>query len=111
MNEYLFYTCEGYTYPPKDDEEVENCQVLGSAFGKDVLEARNHLENDCPWIKNCGFNIEESLSKQIFTDEIKQDIRVVVNYLMDNEFKHYQELDQQKKQIYNLLERLQTTID
>ncbi len=88
MNEYLFYTHEGYTYPPKDDEYVKNCQLLGRACGKNVLEARNHLEYICPWIKNHGFNIEESLSKQIFTDEIKQDIRILINYLMDNEFKH-----------------------
>ena len=23
MNEYIFYTIEGYTYPPKEDKEVE----------------------------------------------------------------------------------------
>lgn len=29
MNEYIFYTFEGYTYPPKEDKEGENCLVLG----------------------------------------------------------------------------------
>lgn len=111
MNEYLFYTCEGYTYPPKDDKEVENCQLLGSAYGINVLDARNNLGENCPWIKDCGFNIEETISKQIFTDEIKQDIRAVINYLMDNEFKHYQELDLEKEHIFHLLHRLKASVN
>ena len=111
MNEYLFYICEGYTYPPEDDKEVENCQLLGSACGIDVLDARNHLEKSCPWIKDCGFHIEESLSKQIFTDDMKQDIRTVINYLMNNEFKQYHESDQQKEYIYHSLQRLKASVN
>ena len=29
MNEYLFYTFEGYTEGPNVDYQVENCQILG----------------------------------------------------------------------------------
>lgn len=29
MNEYIFYTDEGYTEGPNEDLPVENCQMLG----------------------------------------------------------------------------------
>ena len=43
MNEYIFYTAEGLTYPPREDKEVENCQVLGRACGTSEIEARDNL--------------------------------------------------------------------
>ncbi|MBR0072383.1 MAG: hypothetical protein IJP95_00965 [Bacteroidales bacterium] len=43
MNKYIFYTCEGYTEPPLEYNEIENCQVLGRAIGKNIKEARKYL--------------------------------------------------------------------
>ena len=56
MNEYIFYTTEGFTYPPIEGKDVENCQVLGQAFGNNVQDAKTQLEKRCPWIKDCGFD-------------------------------------------------------
>ena len=39
MNEYIFYTCEGYTEPPAEGHVVENCQVLGRETGETAEEA------------------------------------------------------------------------
>ena len=111
MNEYIFYTCEGYTYPPKEDMEVENCQVLGRAFGKNVKDARNNLEERCPWIKECGFDIYEAISKQLLTDDNKKDIKAIVDYLIEDEYKHYQELEEPQSHIYLILKRLQEIVD
>ena len=91
MNEYIFYTTEGFTYPPIEGKDVENCQVLGQAFGNNVQDAKTQLEKRCPWIKDCGFDIEEAISKQVLTEENKKDINMVLEYLMEEEFKHYQE--------------------
>ena len=44
MNEYIFYTAEGRTYPPLEGMDVENCQVLGYALGENPKEAMLQLE-------------------------------------------------------------------
>lgn len=56
MNEYIFYTPEGYTLAPIESVEIENCQMLGIAIGKDEIEAKNNLLEDDPWIIVAGFN-------------------------------------------------------
>ena len=43
MNEYIFYTSEGYTQPPRCDKEVDNSQILGRAFGEDVTMAKKNF--------------------------------------------------------------------
>lgn len=110
MNEYIFYTCEGYTYPPIEGKEVDNCQLLGRAHGKNVKDARNNLEKECKWIKESGFNIEEAISKQLLTDENKKDIQEVIEYLWKDEQRHFQESGEPKNHIYNTLKRLQALI-
>lgn len=67
MNEYIFYTAEGYTYAPNEDKEIENFQVLGFAMGNNEEEARNQLLVDNPWIKECGFDIDETYCKQLLS--------------------------------------------
>ena len=55
MSEYIFYTTEGFTQAPNGNN-VENCQVLGRAFGKNIKEARcnlikeNRRRGNSPWI-------------------------------------------------------------
>jgi hypothetical protein len=56
MNEYIFYTPEGYTSAPIEGIEIENCQMLGTAIGKDENEAKNNLLEDNPWIIEAGFD-------------------------------------------------------
>lgn len=111
MNEYIFYTCEGYTDPPKEGEEVENCQVIGREHGKDWKDARKKLVANRPWIKRCGFDIEEFIYKQLLTDETKQDIREVIDYLIKDEQRHFQECGKPEKHIYHTLLRLAKVIE
>ena len=43
MNEYIFFTSEGTTYPPKEDKYVDNCQLLGRAKGYTSEEAKKKI--------------------------------------------------------------------
>lgn len=95
MNEYIFYTTEGYTYPPKEDMEIENCQVLGRAYGETAKEAKVNLLQRCPWIQESGFDIEEIICKQLLNDETKEDIRTIVQYLFVDEHRHFYESESQ----------------
>lgn len=94
MNEYIFYTAEGYTFSPLEGEEVMNCQVLGRICGKNVTDAKNQLAKQFPWIKDCGFDLNEAICKQLVTDEIRtlltqnqEDIKYLMN-LLDREQRH-----------------------
>lgn len=110
MNEYIFYTLEGFTSPPREDKEVENCQLLGCVQGNNIDEARMNLEQRCPWIEECGFNIYEAFIQQLLTEESKQDIRTVIQYLWNNEYKNFQETDEPNDHIYHTLLRLRDLI-
>ncbi len=109
MNEYIFYTCEGTTYPPKV-EVVENCQVIGREYGMDCTEAHKNLEKNRPWIKRCGFDVEGFICKQLLTDETKKDIREVIDYLIKDEQRHFQECGKPEKHIYHTLLRLANVV-
>ena len=67
MNEYIFYTTEGYTHPPNESKEVENCQVLGFATGNNAKEAKENLIRENPWIIECGFNPDTALCRRLYT--------------------------------------------
>ncbi|MBQ8226611.1 MAG: hypothetical protein IJZ92_04115 [Bacteroidaceae bacterium] len=103
MNEYIFYTPEGYTYPPKKDTEAENCQVLGRVLAKDEKEAKFQLEEELPWIKDCGFNISKAICKQIVNDDMRDTLKLrdeMIEYLINL-------LDGKQSEVFNkwLLER------
>lgn len=79
MNEYIFYTAEGYTSPPNEGCDVENCQVLGRAKGKDAEEAKQNLLERNPWILECGFDINETIAKQLVTDDLRVLLKQYLN--------------------------------
>lgn len=64
MAEYIFYTTEGFTQDPKGDD-VENCQLIGRAFGNNENEAKNNLLKENPWIDEHGFNKEMLIGKEL----------------------------------------------
>ena len=64
MSEYIFYTTEGYTQSPKG-EDLENCQLLGSAHGSDSHKAMLALLKSNPWITEHGFNPKNILFKEL----------------------------------------------
>lgn len=111
MKEYIFYTQEGTTYPPQIDKEIDNCQILGVVCGENAENARKRLEEQSPWIKDCGFDINEAVSKQILTDNIKKEINKLIDYLIEDEYRNYKELGEPKEHIYNTLLRLKALVD
>lgn len=69
MNEYVFYTTEGVTLPPKEDEFVDNCQILGFVKAKSISEAKDLLLEGNPWIVETGFSISEILVRQVLANK------------------------------------------
>jgi len=65
VNEYLFYTPEGRTLAPDASREVENCQVLGRARGRNPAEAKTALLQDNPWIVESGFDPARFLAAKL----------------------------------------------
>lgn len=76
MNEYLFYTDEGFTIAPNENE-VENCQVLGRAKGNNEMEAREKLAKDSPWIKKYGFSIDDAMFVKIASEDNERDSEII----------------------------------
>ena len=90
MNEYVFYTFEGYTESPTG-KECENIQLLGFEYGRNKKSAKKKLVETREWIEELDFDVEEIESKQLLTDENKNDIKTVIEYLWNNEQKHFEE--------------------
>ena len=64
MTEYIFYTTEGFTQAP-DGDDIENCQLLGRAYGKDKHDALSNLLKEKPWTKERGFEPCEIICKEL----------------------------------------------
>lgn len=52
---YIFYTTDGFTQD-LNNKDIENCQILGFANGKNVSEAYNNLLLENNYLKNYSFN-------------------------------------------------------
>lgn len=47
MNEYIFYTDEGYTEGPNEDLPVENCQMLGCVMADNKFHSNAFALSRC----------------------------------------------------------------
>lgn len=90
MNEYMFYTFEGFTQSP-DKTECENLQILGFEKAENLEIAKKCLLVNNDWILKYGFDTEKILSKKILTEESLASIKTVVDYLWEDEEKDYEE--------------------
>lgn len=90
MNEYMFYTFEGFTQSP-DKNNCENLQILGFEKAENLEIAKNCLLANNDWISKHGFDTEKILSKKILTEESLASIKTVVDYLWKDEEKDYEE--------------------
>lgn len=90
MNEYMFYTAEGFSQSP-NETDCENLQILGFEKAESLESAKEQLLKNNGWILKYGFNAEEILSKKILTEGIEVSIKTVVDYLWDDEERHYEE--------------------
>lgn len=59
MNSYIFITFEGFTYQPGSEAvepDIENCQVIGFAQGKDEQETFDNLVRENPYLLDTSFD-------------------------------------------------------
>lgn len=90
MNEYMFYTFEGFTQSP-DKNNCENLQILGFEKAENLEIAKKCLLANNDWISKHGFDKKKILSKRILTEETLNSVKSVVNYFWSNEEKKYEE--------------------
>ena len=84
MTDFIFYTTEGFTQAPNGND-IENCQMLGIAKGKDKVEAKDNLIKEYPWIIEADFNSSEFIVKQLLSDEERVAIKEVIDYMWKDE--------------------------
>ena len=106
MNEYIFYTAEGHTTAPNESVEVENCQIIGRAVGFTSDEAMKNLLRENRWILEADFTPKEFFVKQVLTDEQRNDIKSLVDYLWTDEERHVENSEGKENHISNIIKRL-----
>lgn len=110
MNRYVFYTFEGFSESPSG-KECDNIQLLGFESGMNKRDAKKNLISTRKWIKELDFKTEEFESKQILTDENKDDIKRVIDYLWGDEERHFEENDCPDDHIFLILKRLKEMVE
>ena len=110
MNEYIIFTTEGHTTAPNENIEVENCQILGRVRGNNSEEAKINLLKDNPWIAEAGFDRSEFIVEQLLTNEERAAIKEVLDYLWDDEERHYEESGRSDNHIFPIIRKKKTSI-
>ena len=64
MAEYIFYTAEGFTQDP-NGKDVENCQLLGRAYGENINQALDNLFKENPSIREHGFDPHKIIGQEL----------------------------------------------
>ena len=106
MNKYIFFTTEGTTYPAIEGKEVDNCQLLGRAYGQTPEEAKSNLLKDNPWIEDSGFDSDCVIVEQVLTEEQRKDIQTLVEYLHKDKDKFCEEWECPENHILKTIQRL-----
>ena len=89
MTKYIFYTTEGFTQAP-DGNDIENCQLLGRAYGKDKHDALSNLLKEKPWIKESGFEPCEIICKELVsTSNAEAKLSFLTNLLDERQLAEY----------------------
>ena len=82
MREYIFYTAEGFTQAP-NGEEIENCQLLGCAWGTNTHHALQNLLRDNPWIEQKGFDPCNAICRELASTVNEQEKLSYLTNLLD----------------------------
>ena len=89
MEKYIFYTTEGFTQAP-DGEDIENCQLLGCAYGQDKQEAMDNLLTENPWIKERGFEPRKAICAELATTHNAEDkLSFITGLLEERQLEEY----------------------
>ncbi len=105
MNEYLIYTAEGFTESP-EHIDIENHQLLGRIQAENKEQAKSLLKKENPWLEEIGFVVENAFVQQILSNENKQDLKALLDYLWKAEEKHFEESNYSKDHIFRTISRL-----
>jgi len=108
MKEYIFYSFEGYTKSPTR-EVIENIQFLGIEKGNNQEEAKENLIKNNKWIEELGFDKYEVESRQLLDDDLKELIRILIDYNWKEEKNHYEE-NPSENHIFLIIERLKKLV-
>ena len=109
MKQFIFYTTEGYTESPTN-AEVGNCQLLGTARGTHEDEALQNLLAENQWIEEQGFSPCEIMARQLLSEETKHDVFELLNYLWENEERHYEETGRPSNHIFEVMKNLKAVL-
>ena len=109
MNKYFFFTYEGDN-GSSIDKRSENIPFLGIEKGVNLFEAKQKLISKNKWIKNGDFDENSIKSKQLLSEDNKNDIKTVVSYLWEDEKKHFEENDCPDNHIFITLKKLKELI-
>ncbi len=114
MNEYIFYTSEGFTQSP-DGTACENMQILGFEKGRTFEEAKSNLLKNNPWILEYGFSEDEIKTNHIIDKPTIENIKIVIDYLWKDEEKHFEEEQASgfdvSNHIFNYLRQIKTALN
>lgn len=114
MNEYMFYTTEGFSQSPVETD-CENLQILGFEKAENLETAKKHLLVNNDWILKYVFDAEKILSKKILTEENEASIKTVVDYLWKDEERNYEEClatdEKVENHIFEHLRKLKGVLD
>ena len=110
MKDFIIYTTQGTTCGPIINVDVENCQLLGIVQSNTEVDAINELFDKNEWICLAGFSKDYVVAKQLFTSSNKKDINEVIDYLWNDEYKHFQENNHPKNHIFRVLKRLKESL-
>ena len=89
MKEYIFYSLEGFTQAP-DGDDIENCQLLGRAYGNDKYDAYQNLLKENTWIEERGFKSYKTIGKELAsTTNAEEKLNFLTNLLNERQFEDY----------------------
>ena len=70
--------------------KLENCQLLGRAYGKDKHDALSNLLKEKPWIKERGFEPCETICKELVsTSNAEAKLSFLTNLLDERQLAEY----------------------
>jgi hypothetical protein len=67
MKQFLFFTSEGFTYDPLNNE-IDNMQILGDGRGKNIIEAFKNFKHNQSYL--CKFTFKEIIAVEYVGDMI-----------------------------------------
>lgn len=105
MARYIFYTDEGYTVAP-NGKNMDNLQILGTEDGLDEKEATDNLFKNNTWIIESRFLINKIKCYAIFNPDFIPKINEVVEYLYEDEERHWEESEFPEEHIFQTISQV-----